>query len=87
MIGTVHLRDRCQRSRHHRHIGRSGNLQVNALMHQKLRSPDGVILWSRVMVIWTIVYPDGAKAREFGDRESWRHVHGDIENAETPMEV
>jgi hypothetical protein len=21
MIGTVHLRDRCQRSRHHRHIG------------------------------------------------------------------
>jgi hypothetical protein len=21
MIGTVHLRDKCQRSRHHRHIG------------------------------------------------------------------
>jgi hypothetical protein len=31
------------------------------------------------------VYPDGATAREFGDRESWRHVHCDIENAETPM--
>jgi hypothetical protein len=23
--------------------------------------------------------------REIGDRESRRHVHGDIENAETPM--
>jgi hypothetical protein len=51
-------------------FGRSGNLRVNALMYQKIRSPDGVSLWSWVMVIWTIVQPVGAKAREFGDRES-----------------
>jgi hypothetical protein len=32
--------------------------------------------------------PGGAEThREIGDRESRRHVHSDIENTETPMEV
>jgi hypothetical protein len=79
-IGTVHLRDRCRRSRRRRHF-----------VHREIGDlADKSFVQFRIAIRETPMSGGQLSAcvgthREIRDRESWRHVHGDIENIETLM--
>ena len=79
-IETIYLRDRCRRSRRHRHF-----------VHREIGDPvDKSFVQFRIAIRETPMSGGQMSTcvgthREIGDRESRRHVHGDIENIKTSM--